>query len=881
MPSKEKLLPTLIDQIEGDVRADLMTQQIYSVDASIFEIPPQVVVLPKNREDLIRVVDIAREFDVPLTPRGGATGIAGGCLGSGIIVDTSKYLSKILEYNLSEKWIRCEPGVVQDQLNAFLVSHGLRLGPETSAGNRATVGGMCATNATGSHYLKYGNMRDHVLEIEIVFSDGSLGKLNEKSDLKHLPHPPSFPAFHRSSSGYPIETLLEKPRNLAKLTVGSEGTLGLFSSIKLNLSENIKKRSLALLPFSSVEKSLEAVPHILPFSPIAIEMIDHHVIKMGRLSPLLKGKLDWLKEIPSALLIVEFESDSPPSMAQNQQVILNPTIQNQVWALRKAGLVLLLSRRSYSRAIAFIEDMAVPPHQLAPFVRDLKQLLPWDVGIYGHAGDGCLHVRPYLNVTNPQEMETIFEMLPKVCDLVRKYGGVLSGEHGDGLIRSWLNPQLFDSPLYKAMVEVKKAFDPLNLMNPGKIVEGSSPQPYLRKSRPVKIESFLNFDKEGGWHLAADLCNGNGACRKQETLMCPSFHAFKDERDTTRARAQALRAIFNGNIPFQEMTKEGLLDVLDYCLECKGCKKECPSQIDMAKMKMEVLFQYQEKHGYSLRNRLFASLSSLAKYGSKLPTFTNRLMQSSLSKSLLSQVGIGRERPLPSLAKTPFSTWWRHRLPKKGSQKIHLFLDTFTQYYCPDVGISAVEFLEKMGYEVHLFATNICCGRPYLSKGMLKQAKKRALALNALLNKTETPVIVLEPSCQSAINDDYPSLIGSSHKTLSIEEVLPNLTLDEEVFYHPHCHEQALKEPSSLKSLFSKIQLSKAGCCGLAGSFGYETNHYAMSMAIGEHALFPQIRPLSENIPLLASGFSCRQQILHGTGKTALHPVQFLNLIKK
>ena len=879
MNSNATLTKALKACVAGDVRDDLMTQQIYSVDASIFEIAPQVVVLPKTQDDLTQTVNVAREFNTPIIPRGGATGIAGGCLGTGIVVDTSKYLTQILECNLEQGYVICQPGVIQDNLNAHLSPFGFRLGADTSTGNRATIGGMCGANAAGAHYLKYGSMIDHVLGVSMVLSSGKTIWLDDQAEMPGLPQVDHAPTFHRSSSGYPLYTLLENPCNLAKLTVGSEGTLGIFSSIKLKLSPQLKHRSLALVSFSSLQACLEVIPEVLKHAPCSLEVLDHHVIEMGRLSPALKGKLAWLDCQASALLIAEFEAGDPPPLFPVQRNLTSLPAQEEVWALRKAGLGLLLSRRSYSRAIAFIEDLSVPPQHLASFVHALKQLVPWDMGIYGHAGDGCLHMRPYVNVTDSREMEKIFTLMPAIVDLVRQFGGALSGEHGDGLVRSWLNPRLFEPDIYAAMVQVKEAFDPLHLMNPGKIVAAKPPQEYLRPSKPVHIPTFLNFEPEGGLHLAADLCNGNGACRKQTGLMCPSFQAFKDERHSTRARAQSLRSILNERVPMSEFTGDGLKDVLDYCLGCKGCKKECPSQVDMAKMKIETLYQYQVKHGYSLKNRLFGNLHTLSAYGSALSPLSNWLGKAFSSLGVPSLLGITTQRSLPHFARKRFTSWWRTHTPsQKGTKKrerVHLFIDTFTEFHSPEIGIAAVNVLEKLGFQVEPIPP-MCCGRPFLSVGMLEEAKNQAEKLSTHLAALRSPVVVLEPSCLSAINDDYPSLISSSHRVYTLEEMLPDLTIEQPLFYHPHCHEQALFTKLPFKKIFPQMTLSTAGCCGLAGSFGYETHHYPMSMAIAENSLFPQIRALP-SIPVVASGFSCRQQISHGLSQTALHPAQIIS----
>lgn len=876
--NSNKLLHALKNNLKGDVRADFMSQQIYSVDASILERAPQAIVLPKDREDLITTVEIARQFKISITARGGGTGIAGGCLGSGIILDLSKYMNRILDCNFKEGWVRCEPGVIQDQLNAYLAPYGYRLGADTSTGNRATLGGMAATNAAGAHSLRYGSMIDHVLGVELITSYSQVIELTENTSflpLESIPLPEHLPTFKRSSTGYPLYTLRETPRNLAKLTVGSEGTLGIFSELKLKLSPQISQPVLIAIPFGSLAESLKETTHLLSFRPLSLEVMDHHVIEMGRIHPSLKSKLHWLKENPKALLLIEFEKGNIPQLSHNQITFTDPKEQAEVWALRKAGLGLLLSRRSFSRAIAFIEDLAVPPQHLVTFVADLKECVGREMGIYGHAGAGCLHIRPYVDLRDPHEIDWMLETMQKVSKLVQRYEGVLSSEHGNGSIRSWLHSQFFLPEVYAAMVAVKQAFDPLNLMNPGKIVEAPSPKDLIKRSHPYEVATFLNFEKEGGLYLAADLCNGNGECRKQTNLMCPSFQAFGDEKHSTRARAQAVLSALNGKVPFED---EGVLGILDDCLECKGCKTECPSQVDMAKMKMELLFKFQEKKGYSLLNRLFGHLPTLGKWGSTLPSVANGVLNHPVSKKLLSLMGITEERPLPAYASQPLSSWWKER--KKvlhGIKKIALFSDTFSEFYSPEVGIAAVELLEKLGYEVTLLP-HTCCGRTFLSKGMLKQAKERALILAQLLEAQKMPILILEPSCLSALQDDYEGLIGRKIENLfPIEAFLPKWSsLKQKAFLHPHCHDQALKRKETLLAPFPKdhVVISEAGCCGLAGSFGYEQRHYSMSMAIAEKRLFPQIRQASD-LSILSSGFSCRQQIKHGLGIEPLHPAQF------
>lgn len=943
----------------NEARFDTITRRAYSVDASIYEIEPLGVACPRNRAELLKVMQIAQRHTIPVIARGAATGITGGCIGKGLILDLSKYLHQILEINYAEEYVICEPGVIQDQLNAALSDAGYRLGPDTSTGNRATLGGMLANNAAGSRSLHYGKMVDHVESVTLALSGGELlvlaplseellqnkraqnnregniyrtiQKIQEEYTQEIKQH---FPKIPRRVSGYNLDELVKEGKlNLAKLIAGSEGTLGIAVELKLKISKKPKLTGLCIIHCDKMLQALRSVPTLLTYQLLSLEMLDAKIIEAGRHHPSMRGKLTWLVGNPEAIFIAEIQEESEELLKGKLErfheavkdlkigyasaVLTDPIIMNSVWEVRKAGLGLLLSKRSYSRAIAFIEDISVEPEQLADFMEAFLRCLKSfgkEAGIYGHVGSGCMHIRPYIDLRSHDEQQLMEKMMLAVADLLLSHGGALSGEHGDGYVRSWLNEKMFGPKLYQAFCELKAAFDLDNLLNPGKIVHAlpllhdlrSATEDYPVGRSPAarrsRLQTFLDFSKEGGLELAADLCNGNGLCRKTEGVMCPSFQATRDEYDTTRARAQALRAIIHGHLPKEAIAGRELYDVLDLCLQCKGCKTECPSQVDMAKMKSEVLYQYQEKHGYSLRTRIFGHLGALSNFFSPLASLVNASGHSGIARKLLNWIGITPERVLPELAKQRFSQWFK-RQPKQpdSAKKVVLFNDTYTEFNHPEIGKAAVKVLQAIGYSV-IVPPWTCCGRTLFSKGMLRQAKKKALELISSLAPyidEGLPIIVLEPSCLSMLTDDLQSLGGEAkllekikELSISFDEFLyrcliqEKLTLplsDKETHYviHGHCHQKSLSGMSYTVELINSLpgcsaKLIESGCCGMAGSFGYEKEHYELSLKIGELKLFPAILQEPEATQLIANGISCRQQIMSRTGRRALHLAEII-----
>jgi len=906
-------------RLVSEVRDDPASLAVYSVDASIYEITPTCVVLPRTQAELQTAIEIAGNYGVPVTARGAATGITGGCLGHGLIVDCSKYLNKIVMIDIEGRKAVVEPGCVQDDLNAALAHFGYRLGPDTSTGNRATIGGMVANNAAGAHALKFGRMVDRVEEVELILAGGkkivcrelSREEWNKKCrqedqegdiyraletirerDREDIER--DFPTVERRSSGLNLNELIKPDfTNVAKLVVGSEGTLGVISQITVSIVSRPKHQAMVLLSCSHMIEGLRAAHTYLEYKPFALELIDRKIIEAGRSSPSMQGEMEWLEGNPEALFVVEFDGKDHEELLQKcgdfhtsvkgqkhllaSHIFFDEKTQNQVWKLRKSGLGLLLSRRSYSRAIAFIEDLVVPPERLADFIERLIEYLRSqgkEAGIYGHIGNGCLHVRPYIDLRH--EQDKMVEMMLDVGALIREFGGSMSAEHGDGKIRSWMNPLMYGEKIYSIFEEIKRAFDPKNLMNPGNIVNGQPILENIRISPKNGFQTVMHF--EGGVAQHVDLCNGNGQCRKQTGLMCPSFQVTKDEKDSTRARAEALRAVMQGKLEQDEIH-----EVMDLCIQCKGCKTECPSQVDMAKLKAEYL------HGQkkSLRDYLFGHIGFFLWMGSWLPRVTNWMMRSSL-RGLF---GITKERPLPSLSQTRFSRLYEKNETR--AKKVVLFNDTFTEFTGAEVGISAKRVLEAAGFEV-IVPPYRCCGRTLISKGFLEAAKAKAGRVIEMLYpyaEAGIPIVGIEPSCVFTIRDEFRAFgfekadaVAKATKTIEEllnDEKLPLRMCEEIILVHGHCHQKANIGMKATMQLLEKIPGAAvheidSGCCGMAGSFGYEAEHYEFSEKIGELKLFPEIRG-APNATVVANGVSCRHQIHDALNVRPLHVVELLD----
>ena len=928
-----RLTQDLKTHVEGEVLLNDIEKQVYSVDASIYQITPKLVVIPQTKDDLLSIVLVAKKHKIPLIPRGAATGIAGGCIGKGIVIDLSKNLNTITQINPREAWADVEPGVVQDQLNKSLSPIQSRLGPDTSTGNRATIGGMIGNNSSGAHSLRFGRMSEHIIELEVVLSSGEIATFKElnmqewnaySQETSHEGRiyrqlarirreygeeiKKHFPKHKRRASGYNLDELIRPEGiNVAKLIAGSEGTLGLVASAKLKISPKPLHTALIVLYFHSRTEGFWHAEKLIQHELYSLEIIDEQLIQLGLIAPNMQGKLEWIEGSPVSMVVAELDANALPDLEDkilkltefvekekigySYSVLRTPDDIAHVWELRKAGLGLLMSRRTKSQAIAFVEDVSVPPHQLGPFMERFLKYIESEgkeAGFYGHMGEGCIHVRPYVDMTDPEDYQRMKRMIESVGDLLLEHEGVLSGEHGDGLVRSWTHPKMFGPKLYQAFCEIKEIFDPDHLMNPGKIVDAPDFFENLRNSpqhQVAELDTFLDFTPDGGLSFAVNMCNGNGNCRKQQGLMCPSFQAYGDERHSTRARAQALRAVVNGQVSLEALTQNEVLDVLDLCLECKGCKRDCPSHVDMARIKAEVLHQQQKKKGSSLRTKIFAHVGQLNMLQSYFPKSSRFFQSSSLSKYLLKRIGIAPERELPQIALETFSKVNLEQ-PKQEECKdtVVLFNDTFTEFNCPEIGVSAVQVLNSLGFHV-IIPPWRCCGRPMFSKGLLTKAQKLAKNLVAQLlpyAKKGYPILGLEPSCLYTIIDDYPHLMPKEEcqtvidACLTFDAFLDSL-IEKDAFpvdlgpdrpnvkLHRHCYQKALEQTphtlNVLKHVFgNKASEIPSGCCGMAGSFGYESEHYDMSIAIANKRLVPAIKNSPPSSTFVANGMSCRGQ---------------------
>jgi FAD/FMN-containing dehydrogenase/Fe-S oxidoreductase len=937
-----EMIRELKESVKGEVFSDPIHRSLYAVDASMFEVQPLAVFIPKDKSDILKALRIARKHQTSVIARGAATSTTGAALGKGLIIDTTKYLNKVLEINLKEEWVRVEPGVVQDQLNVDLAPHGYRLGPDTSSGSRATIGGMIGNNSSGARSLKFGTTFDALLEVDLSLMNGDSICLKELSDQEYKrillqnnsestiykeiesilktnkdEIEKRYPKLSKQAAGYCLDKLLKQNSvNLAKLIVGSEGSLGIVTEAKLKIIKKPKYTGLCVFQCPTLSEAINLVPKLLTHQPLSLELVDEHIISMAKKSPALSGSLNWLHSKTNALIIFEQDAEEETKVQNvfsslkekyessssniSTSFFYTDSEQEKIWNLRKSGLSLLMSQRSYKRGYAFIEDLIVPPESLNDFVLELEKYLlrvNKQAGIYGHAGAGLVHVRPFINLLDNEDVKLMTKIMKDVTAMILKYKGSLTGEHGDGLLRSYLNPIVFGEKIYETFKQIKKVFDPNNLMNPGKVIGDHQPYDDLRVSEKTKFQvwdPFLDFSKEGGLPIAVDLCNGNALCRKPNATMCPSFQATQDEKDSTRARAQLLRSYINGRLNPDQFMSKASYDVFDLCLECKGCKKECPSQVDIAKLKPEFLYQYYKIHKPSLRTKFFAHLDTLSKIAQPLSFISNPIMKSKINKHLLSYLGFSPELSLPSLSSFKFSNWIKkYKQTGKQHQKVILFIDTYTEFYRPQVGIAAVKVLNALGVFVETLPWT-CCGRPALSKGFLEKAQGHAQdVFNRFLPHLNEgiPLIGLEPSCTYTLKDELFSLIPKketelfSDLTLSFETFVLDLlktnpekqglfSKDFNFALHNHCHQKSSSEERSgveLLELIGKAKLLPTGCCGMAGSFAFEKEHYAISQKVAKNSFIPHITKLSKDTTLIANGFSCQHQAQHSCNKKPKH----------
>ena len=952
--------------VAGEVRFDIVNRAMYATDASVYQIMPTAVVLPRSRDDVMRTLGCCREHGMSITARGGGTSQAGQAIGSGVQLDFSKHMNRLLEVDPESQTVRVEPGIVLDELNAQLKQHGLQLPLDLSTSNRATIGGMIANNSSGTRSIVYGKTLDYVLELTVVLSDGSVVEMGplipsqlaekcEQPDLEGVCHRAvldiaakhvveierRYPKIMRRVGGYNLDefVLSDKPFNLSRLMVGSEGTLGLVVEAKLRLVTIPKHRILCVIQFHDMLDALSATPVILGHQPSAVELMDRLVMDATRGKPAYEPLRDFIIGDPGAVLIVEFMGDKygalPPKLdalerqLQDQRVgcafhrAPEPSAQDRIWKLRKAALGLSMSQIGDAKSISFVEDTAVAPDRLRDYIASFQDILAAndvEAGFYAHASVGLLHIRPVVNMKTADGVQKFAHVAEQISDLVLEFGGALSGEHGDGLVRSPFQKKMFGPVLYDAFCRIKKSFDPDGLLNPGKFVHAPPLTANVKFGTDYQtrdIETKFDFSDFGGISRAAEQCGGVGACRKTLTgSMCPSYMATRDEAHSTRGRANALRMAISGQLGSDGLTDDSMFNVLDLCLECKACKTECPTGVDMARMKSEFLDQYHRAHGAPRRSRLLSQTDRIAVWGSRLAPISNWVIQSRWMRWFNEKyLGLDRRRVPPGFARQTFLHWWERHIRNRASVNgntsptVAFFADTFTNYHEPQHVIAAVQVAESLGAHA-VVPDRVCCGRPLISKGFLDQAARQAtLTTDVLfpLARQGLPIVFCEPGCFSAVRDDHAHLLrGETKERAKIvadacqtfeewaDKVMTEGTANSEIvsapafqagpkqiLLHGHCHQKALVGMASTIRLLSRIpdcdvtELD-SGCCGMAGSFGYESDHYDISQATAERKLLPAIRLRDPDTQVVAPGFSCRHQIRHFTETEAVSTMELL-----
>jgi FAD/FMN-containing dehydrogenase/Fe-S oxidoreductase len=948
-------------RIHGDVKFDRVNRMLYSTDASNYQIEPVGVVMPKTTDDVIGAVELAASHGVPILPRGGGSSLAGQAVGAALIIDTSKYLNRITSFQPENRTVTVEPGINLDSLNRQVKSHGLMFGPDPSSANRATVGGVVGNNSAGAHSILYGMTADHIRSARIQLSRGGTVDLNVSGvtdvtaraetddqsgrllrdllafrETHHDLIERDFPPHWRRATGYSLNEFL-KPDDMfnpARLLASSEGTLATTLGVTLNLVELPAKTGLVLLQFDDLVASMEATETILETEPSAIELMDRMLINLTREQPGYANLISFIEGDPAAVLAVEYYGTSERqlqrkadnlvehlrkagvSMMSDPQIVLDATRQANIWAVRKAGLGLLMSVKGDAKPIPAIEDVSVPVEHLPEFVRAVEAMVAdhgTTAAYYAHASAGCLHIRPLVSLKSVDGIEAMKEMTHAAAEMAHRFGGVMSGEHGDGLQRSELNEIIFGTELYEAMREFKRTFDPAGLMNPGKVVDAPPMTENLRygpKYNPVKIKTHLDFSREGGFLGAIEMCNGAAVCRKTKAgTMCPSYMATRDENDTTRGRANALRnALADNVLTPKDFANKTTYDTLDLCLSCKACKTECPSSVDMAKIKTEFLAHYYDKNGTPLRARIMGHIHTLSRIAAPVAPLANLAMQTPVAKPLMSMLGFHRNRKMSPFERRTFVHRWQahrqHNAPAKRETrgKVVYFHDTWATYNYPDVGMAAVTLLEAAGFDVIVEERRACCGRPALSKGLVESARKMArrnVHVLADYARQGIPILGTEPSCILTLRDEYRDLLPGdadmeavAGQAFMLDEFLATLEADgslgigwrantgPEVLFHGHCHQKALigvgASMAMLKAAGCRPTESGAGCCGMAGSFGYEAEHYEISRKVGEERLFPTIRETPMDVIISTAGVSCHQQIDHFTSRNTKHIAEVL-----
>jgi FAD/FMN-containing dehydrogenase/Fe-S oxidoreductase len=944
--------------IRGDVRFDAGSRLLYSTDASMYQMEPVGVVIPRDADDVRAAIETAAKHKVAILPRGGGTSLTGQTVNHALVLDFSRYMDQVLEVNAEELWVRVQPGLVQDNLNHHVRSLGLGFGPDTSTSSRATLGGMLGNNSGGSHSIAYGLTVEHVIELTTILADGSravFGEVTADEFAAKCRAPglegqiyrevarirdayaddirTKYPPHWRRVMGYNLNELVPAigrrhatngTLNMARLIVGSEGTFVSVVEAKMRLIRRPKKTAVEVIHYREIQEALESSSSLLETGPYAVELTDKMILDLARNNIEQSQRMGFVHGDPGAIMIVEYAGETDAEVrakiealdARRQRerfgyeahVAYDTAEQQSIWKLRKAGLGLLLGMKGDKKPIAFVEDTAVAPQHLAEFVSRFREIFAkhdTEGAYYGHCSVGCLHIRPVIDLKTPRGLEQVKAIADEITDLVVRFNGTISSEHGDGRARSPYLERMYGPRIMQAFRELKRAFDPDNRMNPGNIVAPAGVTEHLRYGTQYTTwepKTLLDFSEQGGFAASIEMCNGVGACRKTlEGTMCPSYMATKDEEHSTRGRANALRAVLSGRLPAKEFTGRRLYEVMDLCLECKGCKAECPSNVDMAKLKYEFLHHYYSANGLPLRNRLFGRIARMNRLGSRLPGLFNWLSSLAPSRWALEKLaGIDRRRPLPALAAQTFTDWFAGHTPPSAAPRgeVVLFHDTFTTYNVPEIARAAVGVLEAAGYRVVLVDRK-CCGRPLISKGMLGEAREHArwnVERLAPYARRGVPIVGLEPSCLLTLRDETVDLVRTddaravAKQSFLFEEFLMRergrgLELafgaqGKKALLHGHCHQKALvgtaPTVAALRWAGFDVQEVDSGCCGMAGSFGFEREHYDISISLGNRRLAPAVKAAPAETEIVAPGISCRQQIQHLAGRRAKHPAEVL-----
>ncbi len=964
----QRELRTLAGRLSGDLHYDELMRRIYATDASVYREMPLAVALPRDTRDIQLLIDFARRRQVALIPRAGGTSLAGQCVGDGIVVDVSKYMNRILEINREEGWVRLQPGVIRNELNEALQPHGLFFGPNTSTANRAMIGGMVGNNSCGTTSIVYGSTRDHVLELKTVLSDGaeatfrslSAAEFHQKRELEGLEgdiyretysllNDPTVqeeirrefpkPEIHRRNTGYAVDLLIESnvftpggaDFNACRLLCGSEGTLAFTTEIKLHVDPLPLPHDIVVcVHFDDLQASLQAVLVAMAHRPTACELMDKIILDCTKENREQEKNRFFVEGDPAAILMVEFRGATPEAAMQQGQNLISalraaglgyayPVVPaprtRQVWALRAAGLGVLSNVPGDAKPVACIEDTAVAIADLPRYIREFEQMMN-EFGqravYYAHAGAGELHLRPLLNLKKEKDRQLFYDITEATARLVKRYRGSLSGEHGDGRVRAAFIPEMIGEQNYQLLRRVKQTWDPAGILNPGKIVDAPPMNESLRYAvgqDPDPIDTLFDYGDEGGILRAAERCNGSGDCRKlafSGGTMCPSYMATRNEKDTTRARANALREFLTMNAKENPFDYPELKEAMDLCLSCKGCTSECPSNVDMSSMKAEWQYQYQKTNGVPLRSRVFANIGRINGLAATVPGISNFFFTNPALSGVAKRVlGVAHQRSLPRLYRTTLRNWYKRNGQAGGAKgKVYFFCDEFTNYNDTETGIKAIQLLRQLDYEV-VMPDHPESGRGPISKGLLEQAREMAKGnidtFRELLSE-DTPLVGVEPSAVLGFRDEFPRLLRGEPAeaaraiapfALTFEEFIArevrkgNITAEQfttdtrRILLHGHCHQKALSGIESTAWALSlpenyTVEVLPSGCCGMAGSFGYEKEHYEMSMKIGELVLFPAVRATDAEAIIAAPGTSCRHQILDGTGRKALHPAEVL-----